>query len=144
MIGNGTNRKSMAYVENVAAFLEHRVYGPPGVETWNYVDGPDLTMNELVSTVRCLMSRSAGVRVRIPYAAGIAVGAAADLLARLTRRSFTVSAVRVRKFCAETSFSSAASTTGFVSPVPLAAAIRRTVQHEFLETHLDEEVFASE
>lgn len=144
MVGSGRNRKSLAYVENVAAFLENRLHGPPGVEIWNYVDGPDLTMNQLVAMVRSLMGRPAGVGARIPYAAGVAIGEAADLLAWLTGRSFAVSKVRVKKFCAETSFTTASSKIGFVPPVPLAEAMRRTVQHEFLETHNDQELFTSE
>lgn len=144
MIGSGTNRKSMAYVENVAAFLENRLHGPPGVETWNYVDGPDLTMNELVSTVRRLMGRSAGAGPRIPYAAGVLIGTAADVLARMTGRSFAVSKVRVKKFCAETSFTSAVEHTGFIPPTGLAKAIERTVRHEFVEKHVGQEIFFGE
>jgi len=59
-------------------------------------------------------------------------------------RSFPISRVRVRKFCAETSFTSAAPATGFVPPVTLGTAIEQTVRHEFLETHAGEELFAGE
>jgi hypothetical protein len=52
--------------------------------------------------------------------------------------------VRVRKFCAETSFTSAAAVTGFKPPVALPTAIERTVRHEFLESHAGEELFAGE
>jgi len=144
MIGGGQNHKSMAYVENVAAFLAHRLHGPSGVEVWNYVDRPDLTMNELVGTVRRLMGRSPGVGPRIPYAVGLAIGAVFDVVSRVTGRSFPISHVRVKKFCAETSFTSGAARTGFTPPVCLAEAIERTVRHEFLETHSGEELFAGE
>lgn len=144
MIGRGTNRKSMAYVENVAAFLDHCLDGPAGIELWNYVDEPDQTMNALVSMVRQLMGRPAGVGVRMPYTFGLTIGAAADVLAWMTRRSFALSMMRVRKFCAESSFKSAARETGFTPPVPLDEAIRRTVQHDLLDTHDGEELFAGE
>jgi GlcNAc-P-P-Und epimerase len=144
MIGGGRNHKSMAYVENVAAFLAHCLNGPPGVEVWNYVDRPDLTMNELVGTVRRLMGRSAGVGPRIPYAVGLTIGAAFDVVARLTGRSFAISKVRVKKFCAETSFTSDAASTGFTPPVCLADAIEKTIRHEFLESHSGEELFTGE
>ena len=144
MIGGGQNHKSMAYVENVAAFLAHCLEGPCGVELWNYVDRPDLTMNQLVGTVRRLMGRSGGVGPRLPYAVGLTIGAAFDVIARLTGKSFAISHVRVKKFCAETSFTSAAEVTGFNPPVCLAEAIERTVRHEFLESHPGEELFTSE
>jgi nucleoside-diphosphate-sugar epimerase len=35
MIGDGTNRKSMAYVENVAAFLEYSLGFENGVHIYN-------------------------------------------------------------------------------------------------------------
>lgn len=144
MIGSGQNHKSMAYVENVAAFLAHCLEGRCGVELWNYVDRPDLTMNELVGAVRRLMGRSGGVGPRLPYAVGLSIGAAFDVVARVTGKSFPISHVRVKKFCAETSFTSSAALTGFNPPVCLAEAIEKTVRYEFLESHSGEELFASE
>src|SRR5699024_10285986 len=38
MIGNGKNVKSMAYVENVVAFLEHMLDSGPGIQLYNYID----------------------------------------------------------------------------------------------------------
>jgi len=43
-VGNGKNRKSMAYVENVAAFLEYAMGFEPGVHTYSFIDNPDFTM----------------------------------------------------------------------------------------------------
>jgi hypothetical protein len=74
----------------------------------------------------------------------MAIGTAFDAVARMTGRTFPISRVRVRKFCAETSFTSAASATGFTPPVALPTAIERTVRHEFLESHAGEELFAGE
>ena len=42
MFGSGKNRKSMAYVENVAAFLEYSLSFKPGLHIYNYIDKPDL------------------------------------------------------------------------------------------------------
>lgn len=101
-------------------------------------------MNDLVSRVRGLMGRPARPGLRLPFLVGLAIGGAFDAVARVTGRTFAVSTVRVRKFCAETSFTSAAPATGFVAPVPLAEAIGRTVRHEFLESHAGEQLFAGE
>ena len=47
VVGDGRNRKSMAYVENVAGALVHALTFGPGVHVFNYADKPDLDMNEL-------------------------------------------------------------------------------------------------
>ena len=58
------------YVGNVAAFLKHLLdHSQPGYRLYNYVDQPDLTMNELVSLVLNQLSvnscQSQLVRTRI-------------------------------------------------------------------------------
>ena len=52
MIDNGKNKKSMAYVKNVAAFLEYSLRFKPGMHIYNYIDKPDFDMNTLVSKIR--------------------------------------------------------------------------------------------
>lgn len=51
MVGNGKNIKSMAYVENVAAFIEYAMTFPPGIHIYNYIDKPDFDMNTLITTI---------------------------------------------------------------------------------------------
>ena len=52
MIGKGLNRKSIAYVGNVAAYLLYAATKTDGFSLVNYADKPDLTMNELILNVR--------------------------------------------------------------------------------------------
>lgn len=49
MVGDGENCKSMAYVENIAAFLEYALSFSSGVHIYNYVDKPDFNMNTLIN-----------------------------------------------------------------------------------------------
>ena len=144
MIGAGENRKSMAYVDNVAAFIQHAMAFAPGVHTYNYIDKPDFTMNALVSQVRQRLGKGQGVGLRLSYPLGYALGLMADGVSRLTGRSLPVSAIRVKKFCANTAFNTSVAHTGFVAPVALQDALARTVSHEFLENHIDEPEFYSE
>lgn len=131
VIGHGRNRKSIAYVKNVAGFLAHVRAQPPGVHVYNYADKPDLEMNRLVELVQTVFGRSGRVR-RIPYPLALAVGYGCDLLAGLTRQSFPVSAVRVRKYCANTRFANRrALETGFVPSHSLEDALIETIRHEF-------------
>ena len=144
MVGDGENRKSMAYVENVAAFLETALGFGPGAHLYNYVDKPDFSMNELVGTVKPMLGRSGEIGPRMPYALGYLIGLGLDGMAALTGRRFPISAIRVKKFCSNSVYGTAVERTGFVPPVSLHEALERTVRHEFLESHEGEPVFYSE
>ena len=144
MVGDGLNRKSMAYVENVAAFLEYSLDFKPGVHIYNYVDKPDFTMNALVAHVNALLGRSSEIKFRLPFSLGLLIGSGFDLVAKITGKKFPISAIRVKKFCANSVYESAVDSTGFTPPVPLMEAIEKTVRFEFIEDHNDEQVFYSE
>ena len=131
MVGNGRNRKSIAYVENVCAFLTAALDFGPGSHLFNYADKPDFTTRELVDTLLQALGRAPRAGVRIPYAAGYLGGLVCDLAAALTGAALPVSAVRVRKFCSTTTFSTArVEEAGFQPPFSLREALERTVRHE--------------
>jgi len=133
MVGNGRNIKSMAFVENVAAFLLSCATSKPGFHLFNYVDKPDFSTNDLVILVRRRLGRPERIRLRIPYGFGYAGGLLADAAATTLRREFPISAVRVKKFCATTQFSSSViSSTRFRAPVSLRQGLERTIDYEFL------------
>lgn len=144
MIGDGLNRKSMAYVENVVAFLEYSLDFKPGVHIYNYIDKPDFTMNSLVAHVNKLLGRPAEIKFRLPFSIGLLIGSCFDLVAKTTGKKFPISAIRVKKFCANSVYESAIESTGFIPPVPLMKAIEKTVRFEFIEDHTTEQVFYSE
>ncbi|MBU3599648.1 NAD-dependent epimerase/dehydratase family protein [Polynucleobacter sp. 30F-ANTBAC] len=144
MVGNGENRKSMAYVENVAAFIEYAISFKPGVYIYNFIDKPDFTMNGLVANVNRILGRSEKIGFRLPFPVGYAIGKGFDLFAALTGKRFAISAIRVKKFCVDSLYSTAIDQTGFVSPVPLEQALSRTVQYEFMESNEHEGVFYTE
>lgn len=144
MVGDGKNRKSMAYVENVAAFLEYAITFKPGVHIYNYIDKPDFTMNVLVGTVNRMLDKSEKIGFRLPFIVGYAIGKCFDALAVITKKKFAISSIRIKKFCADSVFETAIEKTGFVAPVPLSEALERTVRHEFIESHEHEGVFFSE
>lgn len=144
MVGDGLNRKSMAYVENVAAFLNFALDFKPGVHVYNYIDKPDFTMNTLVSHVNKLLGRSYEIKFRLPFLTGLFIGMGFDLVANLTKKKFPISAIRVKKFCANSVYESAIHETGFIPPVPLMTAIENTVNFEFIEDHKPEQLFYSE
>ena len=144
MVGDGLNRKSMAYVENVAAFLEYSMSFKPGVHIYNYIDKPDFSMNQLVRHVNKFIGRSSEIKFRMPYFVGLSIGRLFDLAAKVSGRKFPISSIRVKKFCANSVYESAISETGFAPPVNLMDAIEKTVRYEFIEDHQQEQVFYSE
>ena len=144
MVGKGGNHKSMAYVENIAAFIEYSLDFAPGIHVYNYIDKPDFSMNGLVARVNHLLGRPERIRIRMPYALGYAIGKGFDAIAAITGKRFAISAIRVRKFCANSVYNTAIEQTGFVPPVLLETALAQTVRHEFLEDHSKESVFYSE
>lgn len=144
MVGSGENRKSMAYVENVAAFIEYSMAFKPGVHIYNFIDKPDFTMNELVGSVKRILGRDEKIGFRLPYALGYAIGKGFDLVAAISGKRLPISSIRVKKFCANSVYNTAIDETGFVPPVPLAQALKQTIRHEFIEKHDDEPLFFSE
>jgi nucleoside-diphosphate-sugar epimerase len=144
MVGDGLNRKSMAYVENVAAFLEYSLSFKPGIHIYNYIDKPDFTMNQLVAHVNKLLGRSSEIKFRLPYWLGLLIGKTFDVVAFILNRKFPISAIRVKKFCANSVYESGIEKTGFVPPVSLMDAIEKTVKYEFIEDHKNEQLFYTE
>ncbi len=144
MFGGGTNRKSMAYVENVAAFLVYSLGFEPGVHIYNYVDKPDLDMNTLISVARKTLFGKNKVGLRLPGFIGVGIGHIADLAARIIGKPLPVSSIRVRKFMSTTQFASSVGKTGFVPPVSLEEGLARTLRYEFLTDNTDKRTFDTE
>jgi GlcNAc-P-P-Und epimerase len=133
MVGKGTNRKSMGYVGNIAAFLASLgECATPGTQTFNYADKPDLSTAELVDLVTTWMGKPSGSWRRLPYVVGMAGGVSFDLLSRLTGKTFRISSARIRKFCADTTVSiERLRSAGYVPPYTLAEGMTRFLAHEF-------------
>lgn len=145
MVGRGDNKKSMAYIGNIVAFLETCISTDLDYGVFIYVDTPDLTMNELVSQVRQTLKGKQGVGFRLRYWLGMLLGYLADVVAKLTRRNLPVSSIRVKKFASSTEFlSSKSNLNGFDPPYSLAEGIERTLQSEFVTPDPSKEIFHTE
>lgn len=57
MVGKGKNKKSMNYVENVAAFIEFCLNLEAGESLFNYFDEPAYDMNHLVLDVYKMLGK---------------------------------------------------------------------------------------
>lgn len=145
MVGNGKNKKSMAYIGNITAFLKACLSSDQRYGIYNYIDTPDVDMNALVSQVRQTLAGKQGVGLRLPYGLGLVLGYVADGVSRFTGKSLPVSSIRVRKFCASTQFSSEKDQLdGFEAPYTLAEGIERTLHSEFISPDPNREIFFTE
>jgi len=144
MFGNGKNRKSMAYVENVVAFIEHSLSFGPGVHTYNYIDKPDFDMNTLIKKIRKILFNKNNVGLRLPGFLGISIGYFADLVAKVISRPLPVSSIRVKKFMSTSQFASSVSKTEFIPPISLEEGLARTLTYEFLEDNSNMRTFKTE
>jgi nucleoside-diphosphate-sugar epimerase len=133
MVGSGENRKSMAYVGNIVAFVRYMIDSvTTGYNVFNYVDKPDFTMNQLVDVVSHVLNKHIP-KTHFPYWLGMTGGYCFDLLAWVLRRKLSVSSVRVKKFCATTEFDATkAHSSGFIPPYTIREGLSRTLKNEFL------------
>lgn len=145
MVGKGENKKSMAYIGNIVAFLETCIESEQKYGLYNYIDTPDLTMNELVSQVRSELKGKDSIGPRLPYWFGLFIGYTADLIAKLSGKNLPVSSIRVRKFASPTEFKSAKNSLDtFAAPFQLADGVRRTLRSEFIAPDPSREIFYTE
>jgi GlcNAc-P-P-Und epimerase len=145
MVGKGENKKSMAYIGNIVAFLETCVATKQKYGVYNYVDTPDLTMNELVSQVRAKLKGKEDVGLRLPYWLGVILGYTADLVATLSGKNLPVSSIRVKKFASSTEFKCAKSSLdNFQAPFSLSDGLQRTLKSEFISPDPKREIFFTE
>ena len=144
MIGKGQNKKSMAYVGNIVALIKNRLEkNEPGCHIFNYADKPDFSMVELTQTIEEKMKIKLP-SIKIPYLLGMMGGYGFDFISALSGKKFSISSVRVQKFCATTQFDSDKVHSSFKAPFTLKEGLDKTLEHEFINTKEDEVLFYSE
>jgi len=144
MIGKGKNKKSMAYVGNIVAFINDRLEKKElGHHVFNYADKPDFSMVELTQTIVEKMKIKLP-SIKIPYLLGMMVGYGFDFISVLSGKKFSISSVRVQKFCATTQFDASKVHSSFKAPYTLKEGLDKTLEHEFINIKEDEVLFYSE
>lgn len=145
MVGKGNNKKSMAYVGNIVAFIKFLITNKTeGYNVYNYIDKPDFTMNDLVDLISKVLNKHIP-STHFPYWLGMFGGKCFDLLAWVTGKKLSISSVRVKKFCATTEFDATkAHSSGFKAPYSLSEGLSRTLKFEFVDPPKDDITFMSE
>jgi nucleoside-diphosphate-sugar epimerase len=143
-VGSCKNKKSMAYVGNIVSLLSHFIENAKGYNVYNYIDKPDLTMNELIDVVGKSLGRKIP-SIKVPYFLGMLGGYCFDILAKITGKKLSISSVRVKKFCATTQFDvTKILSSGFKPKYTLAEGLDRTIKFEFVNAQKDDLIFVSE
>lgn len=145
MVGSGNNKKSMAYVGNIVAFVKYMIDNvKEGYNVFNYIDKPDFTMNELVEHVEKVLNKHIP-STHFPYWMGMLGGYCFDVLAKLIGKKLSISSVRVKKFCATTQYDATkVSQINFKAPYTLGEGLARTLEFEFIHPQKDNIIFKSE
>ena len=127
-VGSGENIKSIGFVRNIAAatqFLLERT--EPGVQVFNFADAPHMTTRDLVACIsRHLQMRVPAIRV--PKALALVFTFPLDLLSKVTKLDFPLTAKRIHKFSSSTHHSAEKLLrAGFAPQYTLDAGICETV-----------------
>jgi nucleoside-diphosphate-sugar epimerase len=145
MVGMGANIKSLAYVENLAAFIENQLEHWSGSLLYNYVDQPDVSMRRLVFLVRQTIGGGKSPVIHLPYPVGAAIGRLYDFLSIVGGKEYPISAIRMKKLITDTRFPALRlRSAGFKPPFSLREGIEKTIRHEFLQQSDDRVLFESE
>tara|TARA_S200000501_G_scaffold362510_1_gene392082 strand:+ start:33 stop:992 length:960 start_codon:yes stop_codon:yes gene_type:complete len=131
MIGSGKNIKSIAYVDNVSEFIDYSLNFTNGLHIFNYVDKPDMNMNELVSMTKKILKVKSTINLKIPYFLALVLGYVADFVGFILRKNIPISSIRVKKFCSDTQFETSVNSTQFEASYSLEEAINKTLEFEF-------------
>lgn len=128
LVGTGMTRKSLAFVENLAAFLVHVLDAPAGYQLFNYCDRPDMTVREIVHSVRSTLGLDQ-VQSVSPVRAHVTAALCSF------RNAFVPSArpgiLAVRRSLRERRFEARhAHESGFVQPFDLSTAVAETARRE--------------
>jgi len=133
MIGDGKNKKSIAYVGNLVEFITQIIKDNiTGVRIFNYIDKPDLTMASLVSLIQTALNQKKQFTFHIPYFLAYFFAGGLDLIGWLFRINLPISRIRIRKFCSNSIYRSVNLQREFRGSTSLYDAILKTIEYEFL------------
>lgn len=144
MIGNGENKKSMAYVGNVVGFIKARLEtGEEGFNIFNYSDKPDFSMTDLCQHIEKKMEINLP-KQKIPYWLGMLGGYVFDFMSIILREKKSISSIRVKKFCAKTQFDASKAHKIFNPQYTLKQGLDKTLEYEFINPKQNDVLFYSE
>jgi nucleoside-diphosphate-sugar epimerase len=130
-VGNGSNIKSLSYVENIVActmFLWAKKDRGP-FEIFQYIDKPDLTSHEIAAQIYESLGRKVP-SMHLPLGVACALALPFDLIIKLTGKNLPVSSARIKKlFATQTKFEAdRVQASGFKAPYTLRQGLDKMVK----------------
>ena len=129
MVGKGNHIKSMISLENMmdmTYFVLDKL--KPGIQNFNCIDKPYLTVNQLMETI----SSNEGFKkpvIRIPLSFAIFVGKLFDILRKILGRDLPIKSDRMKKFGTSTDYrSEKIRELGYVQQHSIEDEIKRTCE----------------
>jgi nucleoside-diphosphate-sugar epimerase len=123
----------MGYVLNLTDFLITILKFPLGKFVYNFADKPDLNMNELIEIFYNTLGRNYKNNLKIPYSIGLIGGYVYDILSKIAGNTYTISSIRIKKFCANTVINAdKLQQTGFTPSYTLVEGLSRMIKSEFV------------
>jgi len=130
VLGSGANRKSMTYVENVAALCSRLIKwsGSGGVSILNVADPEPYRLDEIVAAIASALNKS-GPLIRVNQHLALAGSWGLTAAARLFGRKSPLTPEQVKKITEDAvcDVTKLREEVGFVAPILLEEGIRRTV-----------------
>lgn len=129
MIGDGSNIKSVGYVENLVSFTIYLLEKmQPGLKIFNYSDPPHMISRSLVAKIAQNLEKRLP-RFSVPDWLAFGLGRGLDIVSRVTGRNLPITGARMKKFTTPTHhLAPAVDGTGFVRPFSLDEGLRRTIE----------------
>jgi hypothetical protein len=97
IVEKGENKKPIAYISIIDAFLKTCIDTDQKYGIDNYVDRPDLTINDFVFPVKAPLKGKDDFGPRLPYWVGMILCYTGDLVAKISGKNLPVSSIRVKK-----------------------------------------------
>jgi nucleoside-diphosphate-sugar epimerase len=131
MIGPGKNIKSIAYVRNLVDFIVFSLNFDK-LQIYNYIDKPDLNINQLVNIIKKNFNLVHKPFVRLPYIIAVTIIIILEFFSKFIKINLPISYIRIKKFCSTTQFGSESMLkTGFNPQYTIEEALQKTIRHEF-------------
>ncbi|MBF0522900.1 MAG: NAD(P)-dependent oxidoreductase [Candidatus Omnitrophica bacterium] len=106
MVGDGANKKSTAYVENLVEATFHMIQRmSAGIERFNYSDLPQKTSIEIANIIRKELGLKP-IKFKFPLSLAVFLAYPFDIAAKFTNKNFPITAKRIKKFNANTLYAS--------------------------------------
>lgn len=132
MIGDGKNKKSVAYVENVAGYIVQHIKFPISLSISNYADTPNISIEDMSNQISYILHSKKLTKLRIPRWLGMTLAIILDLLSKIINKKFKISRIRIKKFCANSVYiSQTDERLRYQAEYSLEQALKRTLISEF-------------